>query len=166
MAKRLTKDALLFAVALILHVVEAQIPSFIPVPGVKLGLANIVTVWAMFRTGPKDTLAVMILRVLLGSLFGGQIISFVMSLSGAVSCYILMLLIYRFFSVKQIWVVSVLGALAHNAGQILAAVLLFQTMSVAVYLPFLVLSGILTGLFTGLTAQLLDRYLPRKSKEE
>ena len=165
MTKRLTKDALLLAVALILYAVEAQIPPLVPVPGVKLGLANIVTVWAMFRVGAKDTLAILALRVILGSIWAGQIISFTLSLAGALVCYLVMLFLKKILTMKQIWICSAVAAVAHNIGQTAVAVLLFRTVSVAVYLPFLVLSGILTGLFTGLCAQLLVRYLPEKKTE-
>ena len=165
MTKRLTKDALLLAVALILYAVEAQIPPLVPVPGVKLGLANIVTVWAMFRVGAKDTLAILALRVILGSIWAGQIISFTLSLAGALVCYLVMLLLKRILTMKQIWICSAVAAVAHNIGQTAAAIPLFRTASVAVYLPFLVLSGLLTGLFTGLCAQLLIRYLPQGKTE-
>ena len=153
--KRLTIDALLTAVALIIFVVEAQIPPVVPIPGVKLGLANIITVFAMFLLGPKDTLAILLCRIVLGNLLGGQLMSFLFSLVGGIFCYLIMFLLRRILSMKQIWVASVIGAVFHNIGQILVAMIVLQTAGIIVYLPFLLLSGIIAGVFTGLVAQAL-----------
>ncbi len=157
--KRITKMALLTAVALILFTVEAQIPAPVPIPGVKLGLANIITVYAMFALGPADTLCILLVRVVLGSMFSGAMISLLYSLSGGLLCYAVMLLLRRVLSERQIWVCSVLGAVAHNAGQMLAAIAILRTTAVAVYFPALLLSGMVTGLFTGLCAQEVLRRL-------
>ncbi|MCR5826082.1 MAG: Gx transporter family protein [Oscillospiraceae bacterium] len=151
--------ALLTAVALILFTVEAQIPAPVPIPGVKLGLANIITVYAMFALGPADTLCILLVRVVLGSMFSGAMISLLYSLSGGLLCYAVMLLLRRVLSERQIWVCSVLGAVAHNAGQMLAAIAILRTTAVAVYFPALLLSGMVTGLFTGLCAQEVLRRL-------
>lgn len=145
--------ALLTAVALILFTVEAQIPPPAPIPGVKLGLANIITVYAMFALGPADTLCILLARVLLGSVFSGAMISLLYSLAGGLLCYLSMLLLRRVVTVRQLWVCGVVGAVFHNAGQMLVAVAVLRTAAVAVYFPLLVLSGMAAGLFTGLCAQ-------------
>ncbi len=155
MTRRLTRNALLTAVALIIFVVELAIPNPFPVPGVKLGLANIVTVYAMFKIGPADTLMILLSRILLGSMFSGQMMSFFYSLTGGIFCYLVMLVLVRILSTHQIWVCSVIGAICHNFGQILVAIVLTKTTALIVYLPVLVISGILTGLFTGFAAQFL-----------
>ena len=155
MAKRITTMALLTAVALILFTVEAQIPAPVPIPGVKLGLANIITVYAMFALGPRDTLCILLVRVFLGSVFSGAMITLLYSLGGGMLCYLVMLLLRKILTEKQIWVCGVIGAVVHNIGQTLVAVAVFQSLAVAVYLPLLMLSGIVTGLFTGLSAQFL-----------
>ena len=134
---------------------EAQLPPLVPIPGVKLGLANIITVYAMFRLGPKDTLAILLVRIVLGSLLAGAVSAMLFSLAGALLCYLAMLVLRRILTEKQLWVCGVLGAACHNLGQILAAMLLYQTPGLIVYLPVLLLSGLVTGLFTGLVAQLL-----------
>ena len=152
---RITLMALLTTIALIIFMVEAQIPSPVPLPGVKLGLANIVTVYAMFVLGPGPTLAVLLARVLLGSMFSGQMMALLYSLSGGLLCYFSMLVMRRLVTLKQIWVCSVVGAIFHNIGQVCAAVLITRTAGVAAYLPFLLVSGIVAGLFTGLCAQFL-----------
>lgn len=157
MAKRLTVDALLTALALIIFVLEAQIPQVVPIPGVKLGLANVITVYAMFAVGAKDAFAILIVRIALGSIFSGQLVSFLFSLSGGILCFLIMLVMKRIVSEKQIWVCSVVAAVFHNIGQILVAMLIFSSGAVIIYLPVLIASGIVTGAFTGLCAQTVYR---------
>lgn len=152
--RQLTYMAVLTAVALTIFVIEAQLPPLAPFPGIKLGLANIVTVYAVFALGPGPAALILLARILLGSLFAGGM-TILYSLAGGLCCYLVMLVMRRLVSKKQIWVCSVLGAMAHNAGQIAAAIAITHTPGVAVYLPILLVSGILTGLFTGLCAQFL-----------
>lgn len=158
-AGRITKMALLTAAALILFTVEAQLPTLVPIPGVKLGLANIITVYAMFALGPRDTLCILLVRVFLGSVFAGAMVTLLYALAGGLLCYLAMLVLRRVLTEGQIWVCGVVGAVCHNIGQMAVAIAVFQTLSVAVYLPLLMLSGMITGLFTGLCAQLLVRRL-------
>ena len=154
-AKRITIDALLVALALIIFSVEAMIPSLVPIPGVKLGLANIITVFAMFTVGPKDTLAILLCRIFLGNLLTGQMVSFFFSLTGGIFCYLIMLLLRKFLNDDKIWVCSIIGAVFHNIGQIIAAILILKSTAVIAYFPILALSGCIAGLFTGLVAQLV-----------
>lgn len=151
--KQLSLMALLAAIALAIHVAEAQIPAPVPIPGVKLGLANIVTVCAMFTLGPGPALMILIVRILLGSFFAGQVMSLLYSLAGGLLCYAVMLLLRKALSRSQIWVASVIGAVFHNIGQILIAIIVTGTPAIASYLPILLLSGIVTGHFTGFAAQ-------------
>lgn len=160
--KRLTRMALLTAVALGIFIVELQIPTLAPIPGIKLGLANIITVYAMFTLGPGDTACILGARILLGSMFSGQMMSLMYSLAGGVLCYLVMLLLRRLFTQKQIWICSVLGAAAHNIGQIGVAILLTRTPALIYYLPVLMISGIIAGTFTGLCAQFVAGRLPMK----
>lgn len=154
-AKKITWMALLTAVALIIFVIEAQIPNPVPVPGVKLGLANIVTVYAMFTLGPGPTLMILVCRVFLGSVFSGQMMTLFYSMGGGLLCYLSMLVMRRFVTEKQIWVCSAVGAVFHNIGQIGVAIAVSRTPGLIVYLPFLLISGIIAGVFTGLCAQFL-----------
>lgn len=158
--KRLTRMAILTAVALGIFIVELQIPTLAPIPGIKLGLANIITVYAMFVLGPGDTACILGARILLGSMFSGQMMSLMYSLAGGILCYLVMLLLRKVFTQKQIWICSVLGAIAHNIGQIAVAILLTRTPSLIYYLPVLLISGIIAGTFTGLCAQLVVHRLP------
>lgn len=151
--KRLTRNAMLATAALIIFVVEAQIPLPLPIPGVKLGLANVVTVYAMFLCGPLDTFAILLCRIVLGSIFAGQLMSFPYSFCGGMFCYLVMLCIRKIVTEKQIWICSVIGAIAHNVGQITMAMAVTQTTAIAGYLPVLLISGIVSGTFTGFCAQ-------------
>ena len=164
MAKRLTTDALLLTAALIIFIVEAQIPPVVPVPGVKLGLANIITVYAIWRVGPKDAFLILIARIILGSVFAGQTVSFLYSLGGGLLCFAAMLLVRRILKEDQLWVASVIGAIFHNVGQTIVAIAVFGTVNVAFYFPVLLLSGIVTGVFTGVAAQALVRRMNGKIK--
>lgn len=159
--KRITRMALLTAIALTIFMVEAQIPPPVPIYGVKLGLANIVTVWAVFLLGPVDTVMILLARVLLGSMFTGQMMALMYSLGGGLLCLCAMLPLRRILTEQQIWVCSVAGAIAHNIGQILVAMAITRTPALIVYLPVLLVSGILTGLFTGLCAQFLTGRLKK-----
>ena len=153
--KRLISMALLTAIALTVFIVEARIPALAPIPGMKLGLANIVTVWALFTLGPADAAMILLGRILLGSLFSGSMMSLLYSLSGGLLCFLLSVLLRKLVSAKQIWVVSIFGAMAHNIGQLLVATAVMQSWSVWYYAPILMISGTLAGAFTGVAAQTL-----------
>lgn len=157
--RRLTRAALLTAIALTIFMVEAQIPAPIPIPGVKLGLANIVTVYAMYLLGPGDALMILLCRVFLGAVFSGQMMTLLYSLSGGLCCFAAMLVLKLFLDKEHVWLASPISAIFHNLGQLLAAAAIMKTWAVLAYLPYLVLAGICAGLFTGLCAQFLIRRL-------
>lgn len=160
-AKRLAYMAVLTAVALTIFVIEAQLPPIVPLPGIKLGLANIVTVYAVFALGPGPAGMILLARVLLGSLYAGGL-TILYSLAGGICCWLVMVALRRLVTEKQLWVCSMFGAMAHNLGQMGAALLITRTPAVAAYLPVLLLSGLVTGVFTGLCAQLLLARLKKK----
>lgn len=153
--KKLTLTAILTAFALIAFVIEGAIPPLTPIYGVKLGIANVFTLFALYVLDARYGMAVMLLRIVLGNIFAGQLVSFIYSLTGGLLSFLLMILLKRFFPTKQMWVLSVLCAVTHNIGQLLAAILMLQSMAIAYYLPVLILSGIIAGAFTGLCAQLV-----------
>lgn len=153
--KRITQLALLTTIALIIFIIELRIPNLVPLPGVKLGLANIITVYAMYHFTTKETILIVFARILLGSIFGGNISAIFYSLGGAIFCLVGMLLFRRVIDEKYIWICSILGAVMHNAGQIAVAVLMMRTVVVVSYLPFLMVSGCIAGAFTGICAQIL-----------
>ena len=158
---RVTRLALLTAIALTIFMAEAQIPVAIPIPGVKLGLANIVTVYAVFVLGPGDALLVLTARVFLGAVFSGQMMTLFYSLGGGLLCWAVLTLLRRLFSKGQIWLCSPVSAVFHNLGQLLVAAALMKTWAVLAYLPYLVIAGAASGLFTGLCAQFLIKRLDR-----
>ena len=153
--RRLVADGILVSLAVVLSIVERWIPLnlLIPVPGIKLGLANIVTLFALYRLAFVDAAAILVVRTLLTSLFLGPA-SLLFSLLGGASALLVMALLRRgdgrLFSVYG---VSMAGAAAHNIGQVAAACLILQDLSLATsYLPMLLLVGLLTGIPTAAAA--------------
>ena len=153
-AGRLTRLALLTAIALTIFMAEAQLPV-LPIPGVKLGLANIVTVYAMFALGPRDALLVLSSRVFLGAVFSGQMMTLFYSGAGGLLSWSVLALLRRPLGRERIWLASPVAALFHNLGQLLAAAGIARSWAVLAYLPYLVLAGCAAGLFTGVAAQAL-----------
>ena len=157
--KQLTLCAVLTALALALGVMEQSIPAaVIPVPGVKLGLANIVTLFALYALGPGQALMILAARCLLGSMFAGNLNALLFSLLGGLAAMGTMILLARTgrFSVYG---VSAGGAAAHSCGQMAAAVLTLGNTAPLRYLPVLLGVSLLTGALTGLAASCLFRAL-------
>ena len=153
--KKMVLLALLSAIALTIFMVEAQIPALVPIPGIKLGLSNIVTVFTVFAIGPWEGAAVLFVRVFLGAVFSGNFSSILYSAAGGICAIAVTMLLRRILAQKQLWVAGCLGAIAHSVGQMAMAIFIIGTPSIAVYLPVMIACGIITGLFTGLCAQLL-----------
>lgn len=156
--KRLVLLAMLTAVAMILSHVESLLPS-VGIPGVKMGLANIAVIFALFRFGWKEAAALSLVRVVLVSLLFGSVGAMLYSLAGAVLSLAVMALLRRIDRFSTVGI-SVAGGVAHNAGQILMAMLILQTKQLLGYLPVLAVSGIAGGVLTGLAAALLIRRIP------
>ena len=155
--KKLTVLALLSAVALTIFMVEAQIPPLTPIPGIKLGLANIITVYTVFALGAKEGAAVLFVRVFLGALFSGNFGTILYSGAGGALAILTTIALKPVLKNKQLWIAGCLGAIAHSVGQMIVAVWATGTPSFLIYLPILVLCSIFTGIFTGLCAQFLIR---------
>jgi heptaprenyl diphosphate synthase len=141
------------ALSLGLYALESLIPPIVPVPGVKLGLSNVITLICIYIIGTKKAFAVLLIRIFLSSLLFGQPVSLVFSLFGGVLSFAVMATLRSFLDKSNIWAISVFGAFAHNFGQIIAAVLITSELSVAYYFLFLVISSVVTGVFTGICAQ-------------
>ena len=156
--KRLVLLSMLTAVAMILSYVESLLPS-VGIPGVKMGLANIAVIFALFRFGWKEAAALSLVRVVLVSLLFGSVGAMLYSLAGAVLSLAVMALLRRIDRFSTVGI-SVAGGVAHNAGQILLAMLILQTKQLLGYLPVLAVSGIAGGVLTGLAAALLIRRIP------
>lgn len=159
--RRLALCALLATIALTIFVLEAQLPPLLPLPGFRLGLSNVVTVFALFALGRRDALAIVLLRIVLGNLLTGQGSAMLYALAGGLLSYASMALLRPCLRQSQMWVCGVVGSLAHNLGQMAVALLLTGTPEFLYFLPLLLLCAIGTGLFTGLCAQLLRRCFRR-----
>ena len=148
--KRLTLCALMISVALVLSYIERFIPLqlLIPLPGIKLGLANVVTLMALFFWGTKYAFVILILRCLLGAVFGGSVSGLLFSLTGGIFAMLIMSIVKQSRKIS-VYGVSILGAAAHNIGQIIIAVIFMNSIYVIGYLPYLLIVSILTGLMTG-----------------
>ena len=146
--------ALTTAIALVLSFIESQIPAFVAVPGVKIGLPNIAIVYALYRLGWKEAAAISMTRVVLVSLLFGSAASFLYSFAGAVLSLVGMTLLKKTGRFTEI-VVSVAGGVLHNIGQIAMASFILETDVLRYYLPFLLISGILAGVAVGLVSGIL-----------
>lgn len=160
-ARRLAELAVLCAVSLIMFIIEMQIPYPFPIPGVKLGLANIITVYAVYHYRAREVAMIVAVRLLLGAVFSGNFAALIYSASGALLCLTGMLFLRRFIDERHLWLASVFGAVLHNTGQTAAALVLLQSPGILIYYPFLLVSGCLSGAFTGLAAQFVSARLTR-----
>lgn len=161
--KKLALMAVLTAIALTIFMLEAQLPAPVPIPGVKLGLANIVTLTAMLILGRREAGAILAARIIMGAVFDGNPSAMLYSAAGGVLAYAAMCLLVGVVPEKRLWAVSAVSAVAHNMGQLLACVLVVKTPGVFIYAPALIVSGVITGVFTGFGAMYLVRAL-RKLK--
>lgn len=154
--------SILISQALALHVIERTIPVPIPIPGVKLGLANIINLFTIIVFGYKETIIVVLLRTFLGSLFGGGFSSFLYSLTGGLLSATVMAYMYiRHKSIFSIVTISTVGAIFHNIGQLTVASLVVSNAYLFYYLPVILISGVITGVMIGLTVQFTINPLKR-----
>lgn len=153
-AKKIAFCAVMIALALALSYAERFIPLqlVIPLPGIKPGLANIVTLVALYHLKSRYAFAILIPRCILGAVFGGGMTGLLFSLTGGVLALLTMTTAKK-TPLFSVYGVSVLGAAAHNAGQILAAMVLLRSVYVAAYLPWLLIAAVVTGLLTGAAGQ-------------
>ena len=156
--RKIARMGLLVALSMILSYVESLIPAFVAVPGVKVGLANIVVIFALYTLGPIEALIVSLLRVILSSFLFGSVLSLLYSLSGALLSLGGMILMKK-LKIFSTTVVSVTGGVLHNVGQILVACLVLETDVLLYYLPVLILSGVITGAVIGIIASLVIKRL-------
>ncbi len=152
--KKIAVLALSIALAMILSFVESQIPAFVAIPGVKIGLANIAVVFVLYKLGWKEAVLISLVRVVMVSMLFGTLVSLFYSVAGAVLSLTGMVLLKKtgLFSTVA---VSVTGGVLHNVGQILMACLLLETNVIVYYLPFLILSGVIAGVVIGVVAAIM-----------
>lgn len=158
--KKISILGLATAVALAIYGLEAALPPLFPIPGMKLGLANLVTLLLLLRFGKRETSLVLLCRILMATFFFGSFVSLAYALAGGFSCLLIEFLLIHFVGKRYLPIISTFGALTHNMAQILVARLLTGTNGVFLYIPYLLLLGILTGLLIGFLAIWCNKHLP------
>jgi len=155
--------ALLTAISLCLFAAELLIPPIVPLPGVKPGLANVITLFILHSDGFKtrDALLVLIARVLLSAFVTGNVFAVLFGLTGGIAAVFAMAALRKAFKGETVPAVSVAGAVAHNVGQTLVAAAVYKSAAVLFYLPALTLGGIASGLFTGIIASVILKRIKR-----
>ncbi len=156
--KKITVLALLTTTAMILSYLESLLPS-VAIPGVKMGLANIAVIFALYRLGSKEALAVSLIRVGMVSALFGSLSALLYSAAGAVMSLVVMSVLKKLDRFSEAGV-SVAGGVGHNLGQILMAMWLLDTARLIWYLPVLIVTGVAGGILTGLTAAMLVKRIP------
>ncbi len=154
--KKLTVMALAVTLSMILSFVESQIPAFVAIPGVKVGLANIAVVFVLYKLGWKEAVVISLVRVFMVSLLFGSFASFFYSVAGAALSLTGMVILKKLPSFSYVSV-SVIGGVLHNMGQIAMACILLETDVWKYYLPFLVLSGTIAGVVVGIISAIMVR---------
>lgn len=157
--RKLTVLALYTTLSLAVFAIESAIPPLVPLPGIKLGLANIITLILLRHYSAKDAFCVLTARILLSSFLFGQVLSLLYSLAGGGLSFAVMYISNRMLCKKMPFLTGALGGLFHNLGQLLTAFAVTASAGVFTYSPYLAVSGILTGLFTGLCAHFAGLYL-------
>ena len=152
--KKITLLALLVAVAMILSYIESLIPPLAAIPGVKIGLSNIATLFALYALGWRSAACVSLVRICLSALLFGNFVGFIYSLSGAIFALAVMIFLTRLPLFSTVGV-SVAGGVMHNAGQVLAAALVMRSGEIVYYLAPLAVSGTLAGVAVGIAGGLL-----------
>lgn len=158
-AKKLTLMSMFLGFSLVIFILEVQIPPILPIPGIKLGLANVITLLSLFWLGRKETFIILVLRVILSAVFAGNAVGFIYSLAGGILAFAVMSVSAGILGERLMWTVSIIGAIGHNTGQIAAACFIMKTPALIWYLPVLLISAVITGAFTGAAAQLTYRHL-------
>lgn len=160
--KRMVLLSLLTGIALAIYIVEAQIPVLFP--GIKLGLANIVSLAALITFGWKEALLIMFLRTILGSMLTGNMSSFLFSIAGGILSNLVMILLYKYLKEHiSLWTISISGAIFHNIGQLFVAAIVVKDFRIYVYFPVLLISAIITGYFIGICCNMLVKHLNKLS---
>ncbi len=152
--KKIATYGVMAALAMILSYVEMQLPAFVAIPGVKLGLTNIVVLVALYKIGYKSALFINIVRIIAVSLLFGTFMSFAFSFTGGMLSTLVMILLKR-TSCFSVTGVSVAGGISHNVGQIIVAMILLNTKAIIWYLPVLWISGIISGAVIGIVGALV-----------
>lgn len=152
--KRLTFLSLMVGYSLILYIIESYIPNPLIAlfPGAKLGLTNIITLTSLVIFGLKDTFIIITVRVILSSIFSGPLSYLLFSMGGAYLSLILMYIIYKANGFSIIGI-SIIGAIGHNIGQLIVASMIVENILTVGYLPFMLITSLITGFFVGIVSK-------------
>lgn len=152
--KKLVLLSITTAVALVLSFIESQIPALVAIPGVKIGLANIAVIFALYRFGVKEAVVISFVRIIAVSMMFGNFSTFIYSVGGAALSMAVMVLLKKLTPFSEV-AVSVAGGVCHNIGQVAVAIFMLELTAIVYYLPFLILSGTIAGIAIGVAAALL-----------
>lgn len=155
---KITTFGILIALAFIFSYIERLIPLPNFAPGIKLGLANMVVMVALYKIGEKEAFTLSILRIILGAFIFGNLFSLLYSLAGGLLSCILMILIKKTNKFSSIGV-SVVGGISHNIGQVLMAMIIVENMNIIYYLPILLISGVFSGVLIGIVASIIIKHI-------
>lgn len=158
MAKKVAYSAILVALAMIFSYVEVLIPFHFGIPGIKLGLANLVVVIALYLLKPSQAFDISVARIVLVSFLFGSMSSLLYSLTGGILSFVVMLFLKRIKGFSVIGI-SIAGGVSHNVGQLLAAAVVVENMSVFYYMPVLLIAGLITGMLIGIVAKRVCKHL-------
>ncbi len=158
--KKIALCGVLTALAMIFSYIESVIPIPIPVPGIKLGVANIAVITILYVLGVKEAIVINLLRIALTALLFGNVNSFLFSISGAVLSLTIMIIMKKLDSFSCIGV-SVCGGVMHNVGQIIAAVFIMGSEAIVLYLPVLIVSGVFTGVVIGVVSGIVAKHVKK-----
>lgn len=155
--KKIAILAIFITLALILSYVDSLIPLAIMVPGIKIGLANVIIILALYTMGEKETILISITRVILSSLLFGTILTCLYSMTGAMFSFIIMLFLKKKTDLATL-TISIIGAVSHNFGQITMAIFIMNTKEIIYYLPILIITGVISGMLIGIFANVLIQF--------
>lgn len=163
MRKKTVTLGFLLALSLILSYIESLLPLAVGIPGIKLGLPNLVVVILLYLYGGREALAVNLLRIVLSGFLFGNLSAILYALSGAICSFVVMFLMRKTERFSMMGV-SIGGGVCHNIGQVLTAVLVVETFAPAFYLPFLLIAGAVTGALIGIVGSRVRPLLGRVLK--
>ena len=159
MAKKVSYGAMLIALSLIFSYVEVLIPISFGIPGIKLGLANLVVVLGLHMLKPMQVFWVLVVRIVLSSMMFGSLFSMIYSLTGGILSFFVMLFLKKMCKGFSIIGISMAGGVSHNIGQLVVAACVMENMHVFLYMPVLLIAGMMMGMLIGVLGQRLQKYL-------
>ncbi len=159
--RRLAIASMLAALALIFSYVEVLIPLPVPIPGVKIGIANLVILIAIYRLNFRYAFTINMVRIVIAGLLFSGVFGMIYSLAGGILSILVMFLLYKTNKFSMVGV-SMAGGVTHNLGQLLTACVLMQTPSLMSYFPVLLFSGLISGIVIGIVAYFVEKRLPKE----